>query len=579
MQGTGETAYPHGSVTEEQRSIYQKAARFSMHQIVGLVLLGVLVAMKAVAACRFRFNTDETQHLHVVWGWTRGMIQYRDLFDNHPPLFHMLMAPLFALFAERADIVVPMRVMMIPFYVASLVAVYRIGRTLYGAQAAVWLALIAGALPPFFFPGTEFRPDDLYAALWLWVLVIAVEGRFSTARAVIMGLLLGACASITMKTSLLVVSLGFAGGISLALRWWLGSWRPSARGLVRRVVVFGIAGLAVPGFLCIYFAAQKALPNLVYCVLKHNVVPHAERWGESPLHYFYLPIGLPFLLAGAVWIYKSSQDGNVATRRLLIALLPAVYYLLLFGYWPDITDQDNLPAMPLVPLAVMALIWPPFERARLRVFKVASYAILCAAFLVCVALIWRTQVLQRGSVRKYVTPIATVLSLTRPDEYVMDLKGDAIYRQRPIYYAIETFAKLRMKLGWIKNDIVERLVQTRTAVCFHPPYPGVEAMKFVKANYLPLAGTPNVFVLGQMLPVPAGGAIKFTVSIPAEYVLLQRDEPARGILDGRSYTPAEELAAGEHEFVPAEASVPVTLFWARAWNQGYQAATGSKERR
>ena len=68
-------------------------------------------------------------------------------------------------------------------------------------------------------------------------------------------------------------------------------------------------------------------------------------------------------------------------------------------------------------------------------------------------LIWRTQVLQRGSVAKYVKPIATVLSLTTPDEYVMDIKGDAVYRQRPIYYAIETFARVRMKLGWIKDEL------------------------------------------------------------------------------------------------------------------------------
>ncbi len=97
-------------------------------------------------------------------------------------------------------------------------------------------------------------------------------------------------------------------------------------------------------------------------------------------------------------------------------------------------------------------------------------------------MIWRTQVLQRGSIAKYVEPIATVLALTTPDEDVMDLKGDAIYRPRPIYYGIETFAKLRMKLGWIENDIVERLIRNPTAVCFHPPFPGSDVVKFVNAQ-------------------------------------------------------------------------------------------------
>ncbi|TMQ55335.1 MAG: hypothetical protein E6K72_06495, partial [Candidatus Eisenbacteria bacterium] len=37
-----------------------------------------------------RADSDEPQHLHVAWGWTQGLIQYRDLFDNHAPLFHLV---------------------------------------------------------------------------------------------------------------------------------------------------------------------------------------------------------------------------------------------------------------------------------------------------------------------------------------------------------------------------------------------------------------------------------------------------------------------------------------------------------
>lgn len=523
--------------------------------------------MKVVAACRYRFNSDETQHLHVVWGWTHGELQYRDLFDNHPPLFHMLMAPLFALFPERAGIVVPMRLLMIPFYVASVVAVYRIGRALYSAPVAVWLALIAGALPPFFFPGVEFRPDDLYAALWLWALVLAVESPFTTASAAGIGFLLGACSGITMKTSLIVTSLSMAAGISLGLRRWLGHWNPSYRQLLTRLAAFGFAALVVPALLLLYFAAHHGLREMAYCVLKHNIVPQAKRWTGSSLHYFYLPFGLPFLLLAAGIVYKAAPDPATGARRALIAILPAIYYLLLFSYWPDVTDQDQLPAMPLLPLAAMPLIWFLSENLRLRF---VSYAALSGAFILCVALIWRTQVLQRASVAKYVKPIATVLSLTHPDEYVMDLKGDCIYRNRPFYFAIETFTKLRMRLGWIKNDIVEDLVRTRTPVCFHPPFPGAGTMKFIDANYLPLAASPNILVLGQMLPVSSGNPIQFTIAIPAEYILLEGNQPAKGVLDSHPNTGPQSLSAGNHQFVPAAPEEKVTLSWARAWEQGFQ---------
>jgi hypothetical protein len=42
------------------------------------------------------------------------MIPYRDYFDNHSPLFHLLCAPLFALLGVRPDIVIPMRCAIAP---------------------------------------------------------------------------------------------------------------------------------------------------------------------------------------------------------------------------------------------------------------------------------------------------------------------------------------------------------------------------------------------------------------------------------------------------------------------------------
>lgn len=95
-------------------------------------------------------------------------------------------------------------------------------------------------------------------------------------------------------------------------------------------------------------------------------------------------------------------------------------------------------------------------------------------------------------------------------------------------------------------------------------------MKFIDSNYLPLASSPRVWVLGKILPAPAEGAIEFTVSIPGDYVFLQQDKPVTGVIDGRPSTTPQILDAGDHRFVPADSALPVTLFWARAWNQGCQ---------
>ena len=76
--------------------------------VAGALLLAMLV-LRWFYRQGHPWDSDETQHLHVVWAWATGRLQYRDVFDNHSPLFHLLNAPFLAAFGERADILEPMR--------------------------------------------------------------------------------------------------------------------------------------------------------------------------------------------------------------------------------------------------------------------------------------------------------------------------------------------------------------------------------------------------------------------------------------------------------------------------------------
>src|SRR5436190_3794730 len=55
-------------------------------------LFALMIAFKLVNMVRYRFDTDESQHMHVIWAWARGFVQYRDIFDNHMPLFQIMFA-------------------------------------------------------------------------------------------------------------------------------------------------------------------------------------------------------------------------------------------------------------------------------------------------------------------------------------------------------------------------------------------------------------------------------------------------------------------------------------------------------
>ena len=55
--------------------------------------------------------------------------------------------PLFRLIGERADIVVWLRLMMLPLYLVSLWAVFRLATILFSRKAAPWLMLCAALSP------------------------------------------------------------------------------------------------------------------------------------------------------------------------------------------------------------------------------------------------------------------------------------------------------------------------------------------------------------------------------------------------------------------------------------------------
>src|SRR2546428_13546272 len=109
----------------------RQMARGERLTLIGIAVLSCVV--HALAYFRFRFDSDEPQHLHVTWGWTAGLLQYRDLFDNHAPLLHMLTAPILTWVGERPNVLLYMRAPMLLFFAIVIASTYILGRRLYSA--------------------------------------------------------------------------------------------------------------------------------------------------------------------------------------------------------------------------------------------------------------------------------------------------------------------------------------------------------------------------------------------------------------------------------------------------------------
>lgn len=125
-----------------------------------LAIFAVFIALRVYCAFTLSMNSDEPQHLHVVWAWTQGQVPYCDVFDNHAPLFQLISAPLFALLGERADIVALMRLAMLPLYLGALASTWYIARVLWSPRVAWVAAILAASSPIFFIVSIQYRDID-----------------------------------------------------------------------------------------------------------------------------------------------------------------------------------------------------------------------------------------------------------------------------------------------------------------------------------------------------------------------------------------------------------------------------------
>jgi len=164
-----------------------------------------------------------------------------------------------------------------------------------------------------------------------------------------------------------------------------------------------------------------------------------------------------------------------------------------------------------------------------------------------------------------ISMVATALRLTEPSDYVMDSKGETIYRRRPFYYVLEGLTGKRMKAGLIPDTIPERLVETETPLTTVRRMPS-KAADFIRKNYLPIAF--RLSVLGKIL-TGADEKFGFDIAVPSLYSIVTEFGSMEGTLDGKSICGPVRIEPGYHEIRRSNGSGRLALLWARAAEKGY----------
>jgi len=342
--------------------------------------------------------------------------------------------------------------------------------------------------------------------------------------------------------------------------------------------------IIAPALLAGCFAAEGAWKPFVYGTIQHNL----EAGVDERNHPFYLrlalPVALPFLLVAAAWIARSATDSAVATRRTGLFLLATFYYAGLYTFWTLLTRQDYLPVYPL--LAVLAAAALVALAGRFAGDRQAWVLGIMGVTEIAVMLGGRPPfTLHPARAPGGSTPpafawvdgtrrereiLSEVLRLTRPGEYVMDFKGECVFRQRAYYYVLEPLTFVKLRRNELPDTVVQRLLKTKTFVVLNQDrwYPK-GSVAFMTRNYLAVG---RMRVAGKMIAdlAAAGETIRFHVEVPAPYVMWADGHPVGGTVDGTSVAGPVELAAGPHEFKAAEPQKHLAIFWARAAAEGFQ---------
>jgi hypothetical protein len=320
-----------------------------------------------------------------------------------------------------------------------------------------------------------------------------------------------------------------------------------------------------------YFALRGALGPFYYCVITHNTLPgehtalqllwRLASWGWLTM--------LPALALALTVRPLFATDPSRAARRVFLIFCAGLFYPVLHGLWRMITPQDYVPWYPLLALAVVPCVvaLERFRRFQKQLpFVTAGLFVLFAAA-ETYSLLQESPIFGPGSVH-HMGAIAQTLRLTSRDEYVMDAKGDLIFRPRSYYYALETLTRERLAAGLLQDDLPERLIETRTALVRIPRFGLTErSLAFVHANYVSVG---FVSVLGKALTPPQNGTVAFDVTIPADYSVVGRTGPVEASLDGRPLVDGRWLDAGHHELQLADpnAGPDLILVWKRALDRG-----------
>jgi len=528
-------------------------------QIPAILIVIISTILRLVYVFHFRINSDESQHLHVVWGWAQGLLPYRDYFDNHMPLFHVVCLPFFKLMGERPDAVIIMRLLMLPIAAAIVYFTYRVGEKLFSKTVALWSAALLSVHNVFLFKSLEFRADNLWALAWLIAVYILISGRLSLKRSFFAGIFAGVAIGVSLKSMFLLVCLLVAIVLVYIMSRFVSAYFCS-KNVLFKFSLFIAGALVAPSLITVYFAKAGAVKDLIKCTLLHNITSPTSS-GEIAIAKI-LPV---FIIVPIIWLTRKkilNVVNRTAIMQAVLLIFVCLYVFIAKPIFMDSTMQNYLPAQPLLAVFIAGVLAVKFGRVG-RLILIA----ICIVELIYVTFkgpFWVDKTISD------INMVGEILKLTDPGETVFDAKGETIFRPRACYEVFEHITVKRLDSDQIYKTIEQGFIQKKCYVAvFNGKQFPQDVKRYMDDNFLRVG---YLRIAGKVLqPVEENrDYYHFCVDIPAFYRIVEENGDAVGLLDGEEYKGKVFLGAGCHEFVLKNSfNQKLILVWAQAIDRGF----------
>ncbi|MDQ2856254.1 MAG: hypothetical protein M3R68_07995, partial [Acidobacteriota bacterium] len=138
-------------------------ASSSRRRFLFLVLLGLFLfalALRIPLTLNREIDIDEFQHLHAAWLLSQHYVLYRDVWENHTPLFYYLLLPLFRFCREGSGLILFARVFSSFAGLGILLLTYLLARIDRDKLTSFLAVIILSYMVIFAEKSIEVRPDQ-----------------------------------------------------------------------------------------------------------------------------------------------------------------------------------------------------------------------------------------------------------------------------------------------------------------------------------------------------------------------------------------------------------------------------------